>query len=396
MTPLLSMSVSLYKSTTMKNSEKLHKESKLVMQNIINAVENETVDSLNNKRLDKLCNDLMSNNDLNNHLSNYESFSSQEGYKRFMNTIENIPLVALRKGKNIKPWIFSAAASVLIIVGFSLYMMRQTRSMNQDIIKPGIAKSTLILSNGEEIAASSNDFVYEKQNIGVKYQEGAFSYSDIVSSDSLVENILVVPMGGESSIVLSDGTKVWLNADSYLKHPAKFLGNTREVTVKGEAYFEVAEDKEHPFIVHMPKGDVKVLGTGFGITSYPDENTYVTLDHGKIAFNDYIHTELYLNPGEQIKLTDNSLEKRNVNIDEYVGWKDGNFVFNNRSLVDIMNTMQRWYNVKVIFNSAELKNIEFSGDLKRYESINVLLDALSLTKMMEYSIDGNVITLYKK
>ncbi len=390
------MSVSLYKSTTMKNSEKLHKESKLVIQNIINAVENETVDSLNDKKLDKLSNDLMSNNNLNNHLSNYESFSSQEGYKRFLNTIENIPIVALRKRISIKLWIYSAAASVLIIIGFSLYLMRQTKSVNQDVINPGIAKSTLILSNGEEITASSDDFVYEKQNVKVEYQKGSFSYAGDVSADSLSENILVVPMGGEANMVLSDGTKVWLNADSYLKHPAKFAGNTREVTVKGEVYFEVAEDKEHPFIVHTPKGDVKVLGTGFGITAYPEENAYVTLAHGKIAFNDNVHSELVLSPGEQIKVSGNQLEKRKVNVAEYVGWKDGEFTFHQRSLEEIMNTMQRWYNVEVVFDNPELKNIRFSGDLKRYESINVLLNALSLTKEMNYSIEDNVITLYKR
>ncbi len=382
----------------MKNEERLHKDSYLIGKMLINTIENDekSSESLENKKLDKVYHYFLSKGNINNHLSNYKSFSSKEGYKRFLVAIENIPAETGKKKIILRNWIYGVAASIAIIIGFSLFLMQQNNSLNNEIIKPGIAKSTLILSNGETLTATSNDFTYEKQNVSVKYKEGSFSYSNNVSSDSLVENILTVPVGGESSIVLSDGTKVWLNADSYLKHPAKFLGDTREVTVKGEVYFEVAEDKEHPFIVHTPKGDVKVLGTGFGITSYPEENSYFTLVHGKIAFNDNVHTELYLKPGEQVKVADNQIVKRTVNVEEYVGWIDGNFVFRQRSLGDIMNAMQRWYNVKVVYDDSDLKEVKFSGDLKRYESINVLLDALSLTKEMEYSIEGNVITLYKR
>ena len=232
--------------------------------------------------------------------------------------------------------------------------------------------------------------------MSVKYKKGTFSYSDDVSSDKLVENTLVVPVGGEANMSLSDGTKVWVNADSYLKHPVKFIGKTREVTISGEVFFEVAEDKEHPFIVHTNNGDIRVLGTGFGITSYPEENAYVTLAHGKIAFSDNNHETMYLEPGEQVEIVGDKWEKRVVNVDEYVGWKDGKFVFNDRSLSDIMNTMERWYDVDVVFDSPKLKDVRFSGDIKRYGSINVLLDALVLTREMEYSIEDSTITLYQK
>ncbi|MCW3787763.1 FecR family protein [Plebeiibacterium sediminum] len=382
----------------MKNSQKLHKETRKIGETIINSLEkdNNADLGLKNKQLENVFNYFLSNNNLVNHINKYKKYSSKEGYERFLLAIEDLPANVNRKSLTLKYWMYGAAASIILIIGFSLFLMQPKQYQHQANISHGISKSTLILSNGKTITASAEDFTYEQQNMSVKYQQGTFSYSNDVSSDELVENTLVVPVGGEANMTLSDGTKVWVNADSYLKHPVRFIGKTREVTISGEVFFEVAEDKEHPFIVHTNNGDVKVLGTGFGISSYPDENAYVTLAHGKIAFSDNSHETMYLEPGEQIKIVGDEWEKRVVNVDEYVGWKDGKFVFNDRRLSDIMNTMERWYDVDVVFDSPTLKDIRFSGDIKRYGSINVLLDALVLTREMEYSIEDSTIILYQK
>ncbi len=379
--------------------DKLHTESKDLSESIIRSLneDSQVIEERDEERSsDKVYNYVLKKGAFFNHISKYQEFSAKQGYLKFLNAIEeSYPKLEKR---NIKKhyWLYSAAATVAVIFGLFLYLKWSTDKVISPTINHGISKATLILPNGKKISASSEDFTYKQENVSVNYKKGSFSYVGNVSSDSLVENTLVVPMGGEANMTLSDGTKVWLNADSRLKHPVKFIGKNREVTVSGEAYFEVAEDKNHPFIVHTSKGDVKVLGTGFGITSYPEEKAFVTLAHGKIAFSDNAEKMMYLKPGEQVKIEGGKWEKRTVNIEEYVGWKDGKFVFHNRTLSDIMNTMERWYNVEIVFETPKIKDVRFSGDIRRYESINVFLEALVLTRELEYSVEGKTIRLYQK
>lgn len=385
----------------MKDSDKLKRDSQFISKRLIHHIENEhdginDADELEGKKLNRVIGYFKNLKNLNNHFQTYDQFSSKKGYQRFISTIESTSKKAKRRSLRI-PVSIGIAASIAIIIGVTVFMNMKTRSVENSEILPGISKATLILSDGEKVTASANDFSYKKENIDIEYKQGSFSYARNDSPDSMAVNKLIVPRGAETNITLSDGTKVWLNADSYLEHPARFIGESREVTVKGEAFFEVARDEAHPFIVHIEgQGDVKVLGTGFGITSYPDEVTYVTLEHGSIAYKKDIQKPIVIEPGEQLKISDNQILRRIVNVEEYISWKDGKFVFRDKTLQEIMHTLERWYNVKIDFKDVDIQNHKFTGDLRRYDSINVLLDALKLTEELDYSISGQEITISRK
>ncbi len=381
----------------MNKGKKLYNESILISKRLVSFYEADDnvahEDSSKDTPSNKIYNHFLSDNNLHKHLVNYRSFSSKEGYKRFIDNIDKT--IDRTKKRRINYWMYSSAATIAIIIAISITLLNKNHQ-SQPNIEPGIKKATLVLADGKMISASEENFTLEEDEIKINYSEGSFSYTNNVSDiDSLVINKLIVPMGAESKITLSDGTQVWLNADSRLEYPVNFIGESREVTVSGEVYFEVERDVDHPFIVHMAQGDIKVLGTGFGITSYPEEKAYVTLDHGKIAYSGENRQNIILDPGYQVVISGTDIEKRMVNTDEYIGWKDGKYVFNNRNLGDIMHTMERWYDVQINFKDPELQQLKFNGYIERYESINILLDALKLTNEVNYTIEGQVIQLYK-
>ncbi len=384
----------------MKDRRNLHTDAKYLGEQVLktaDSVDDSFVfDNKKDQSLQNVYHRLVNGKSLTEGISNYSKYSSKEGFSRFIRAIDQYPhKVKYNLTRTLLK--YGAAASIIMLLGVFTYLYMLNSENHQPQIGPGMARSTMVLSDGNILTASSKKFTYANNDIHIKYDKGSFVYPSNNKLDSLLENKLYVPRGGEAKVVLSDGTTVWLNADSYLKHPVAFVGNTREVFLEGEAYFEVTTDKEHPFIVHMQKGDVAVYGTGFGITAYPEEPSYITLDHGKISFKAKDKEELFLNPGEQIIADGSSVTKLSeVNVREFTGWKDGLFMFNNKRLEDIMNILERWYDVNVAYKDPSLKEIRFNGDLKRYDSINVLLEALYLTKELGYSIEGRTITLYQK
>ena len=149
-------------------------------------------------------------------------------------------------------------------------------------------------------------------------------------------------------------------------------------------------------VTNMETGDVTVLGTSFGIRAYPGETDYTTLVTGKVCFQSKENESVILSPGEQAVLhLAGRLEKREVNVEEYVGWKDGLFVFRNETLSEIMKILGRWYGVNVIFLDDSLKELEYTGNLERYDSINTFLQLLKRLKEVHYEIKGNTVVLYK-
>lgn len=230
----------------------------------------------------------------------------------------------------------------------------------------------------------------------MKYENGRLSYTsgeERVLND--VYNELVVPVGGECHVLLDDGTEVWLNADSKLKYPIAFNGQNREVMLSGEAYFDVKKDSR-PFIVSLESGAITVLGTSFGVSAYPGHKNYTTLVKGCVCFTSLRQEQVVLVPGEQAVVdTSGVLEKRNVEVEEFVGWKDGLFVFKNKTLGAIMEVLERWYGVKTVFQDNSLRELEYTGNLERYESINIFLQLLERLKDIHYKIEENTIILYK-
>lgn len=300
-------------------------------------------------------------------------------------------------------WVTTVAAVCLIALGVSLWFLLNSDSglhssnMISQNIPAGGNRAILTFMDGRTMELSEmNRQILKEDGVNIEYKDGAISYDVQEVSEKIVYNELKVPKGGECVIRLDDGTTVWVNADTELKYPIAFVGKEREVFLEGEAFFDVSQNAK-PFIVKTSFGDVRVLGTAFGVNAYSNENQcYTTLVRGKVSVKTTESNPLIISPGEQaVTFKNGKMEKRTVNIEEFVGWKDGLYVFEEKPLINIMKTLERWYNISILFEEESLMTLPFTGNLKRYDDINVFLDALTRTGDLKYRVEGSYIILYK-
>ena len=195
--------------------------------------------------------------------------------------------------------------------------------------------------------------------------------------------------------MLSDGTVVYLNSASSLRYPVSFGGDRREVTLTGEGYFDVKHDAGRPFIVKAGEAEIRVLGTSFGIRAYEDENEVLaTLVEGFVNVRQD-NSEVFLKPSQQAVCRPGSahIEVQTVNVDYYVGWKSGRFIFNDMRLEDIINRIQKWYDFEVFFENADMKNIPFSVNIIKYEDYAKFFKALERTESVRFEIKGRTVVV---
>lgn len=207
---------------------------------------------------------------------------------------------------------------------------------------------------------------------------------------------LSVPRGSDFYVVLDDGTKVWLNAESELRYPQTFTGTKRVVQLVGEAYFEVAKDKNKPFIVETPTERIEVLGTHFNVNSYPKEpKSMVTLVEGKVEVSIGRQLGQVLIPGQQAVVQRQQLRVREVNVDEYIAWKNKEFMFNDESLAHAVSRIGRWYDLEIEVDPS-LQDIYLWGSVPRKESFGQVLKLIQLTnKNVKVKIEGRRVRFMK-
>ena len=201
---------------------------------------------------------------------------------------------------------------------------------------------------------------------------------------------LKIPRGMNQQLTLTDGTKVWLNAESTLEYPETFEGKpNREVYLKGEAYFEVTKDAEHPFRVKTDALETLVLGTSFNVRAYSKEDTQVTLVEGSVKVSDKHQGELHLQPGEH---TNQKLNKTKVEkADDYHSWAEGMFYFDNTELVEIMRELGRWYNINIVFTNKEIMHDRLHFQAERKGTLEDALELLNtMQKVMEVEVQATV------
>ena len=336
----------------------------------------------------------------------YKDYSSKKAYQSFLQKIGRMEKKE-RKPSISRVWWYAAVAVIVLAVGLSFYMSNFYSAVEEKrvLIQPGTQQAQLTLPDGSIIDVDKKEVNVVVDGVQVKYKKGVLSYQPTVTTQHEEEsteekpvksNELVIPRGGENTVILADGTTVHLNAGSKLTYPVRFAGKRRVVALEGEAYFDVVKDETRPFIVQTHLGEVTVLGTAFNINAYTDASVYTTLVHGKVQFSSSSIRTIILSPGEQAVVSANGSEKRMVDLDEYVGWVDGRYVFNNRPLGEIMQTFERWYDIQVYYETPHLRDITYSGSLKRYGTINSFLDALELTGDLTYKISGRNILIYDK
>lgn len=204
-------------------------------------------------------------------------------------------------------------------------------------------------------------------------------------------NTLSVPRGGEYQLVLSDGTKVWVNAESSLRYPETF-GDTRELMLTGEAYFEVAKDPARPFIVHVGDNSVEVLGTHFNVSSYEKDKLYTTLAEGKVKVS-HDGQSVILNPNEQaiIEPGISGIEIREVDAFLYTSWINGRYEFRDTQLESIVAQLSRWYDVDIRFADDSLKHKRFAGVIYRDEELGFAIKIIERVANVRFVRDNNMI-----
>ena len=305
---------------------------------------------------------------------------------------------------------WSIAASIILLVGLfvgrtinGVRDMHEEQELAKNVMQPGTSKAILMMADGKEVVLEQgqnlNILLNERvrvatSNRGIVYEEHG---KGVVTEEY---NKLTTPIGGEYSLVLSDGTKVFLNADSELKYPVEFSDGKRIVDLKGEAYFEVHKDSLRPFVVRVNGAEVTVLGTSFNVNTYGDDGQiYTTLVNGAVRVSSVKNGQAeVLKPGMQsvMDVQSGQLTVREVDVEPYVAWREGRFVFRAMTLDLIMRQLQRWYDFEVFYQNPELKDYEFRGVIKRDMDLDKVLSVIKVTTNVDFEVKGKVITIIKR
>ena len=301
----------------------------------------------------------------------------------------------------------TAAAVVLLALsaGLFFYMNKAPLSNNIVVLKgpdvtPGKNSARLTLSNGHQIILSGSISGQLTNESGVsvsKTADGRLIYEIIDKPEKALAsayNTLTTVKGEQYQVRLPDGSTVWLNAASSLKYPVSFASvKQRKVELDGEAYFEVAKDKKHPFIVSSKGQQIEVLGTHFNINSYADEvSTKTTLLEGSVQINGHV----FIKPGEQATGAGNQIEVSKADTEAAVDWKNGDFIFNkNDDFKSAMRKIARWYDVDIIYESSAYTGMELRGWLSRKNTLSVVLQRIESTGKVHFKIEGRRVTVTK-
>ena len=265
----------------------------------------------------------------------------------------------------------------------------------QEEIVPGSGKAVLTLANGAQIDVLRMEEGRDgKVLIDVEGQE-VEELDESGAADETVWHTLTVPAGGEFFYELSDSTKVWLNSASELRFPVHFAGQgTREVYLKGEAFFDVTRTRgKMPFVVHVSGGDIKVYGTRFLVKNYAGEPLSAVLTRGCIGFTSSQGRDVLLSPSDRLEVSGENMRIEQVDTTLYMSWINQMFVFEGQPLEEIMKTLSRWYDMDFTFQSEDLKHIRFSGRLNRYQDIRVLLRTYEQAAGIRFDIQGRNIVI---
>lgn len=312
------------------------------------------------------------------------------------------------KGKRVLllKWMkYAAILAVPVMLAISIWFLGDkpaTREILAENIQPGYRQATLVLSNGNAVALNETKEkqLTEKSGAVIELADEHLNYEQKETATELIYNTLVVPRGGEYSITLSDGTQVFLNADSKLKFPVNFAKGHREVELQGEAYFKVAHNSDSPFTVKANGMDVRVLGTEFNISAYPDDSFIrTTLVNGSVQATAAVTgSTVILKPGQEAELAANrkSIAVSDVDVSFATSWKNGQLRFKEKPLGEIMTIISRWYNVNVVYEDESLKNYAFGCNFSRYTTIEPLLKVFEATGTIQISLtDDNTIHISK-
>lgn len=295
-----------------------------------------------------------------------------------------------------------AAAAVAILMGIGSYFLFNNKALQSpqvvhsklpdDVQAPQSSRAFVTLANGQNVYLDSisNGAIVAQGNARLmKLSNGEIVYrANGISGDKMEYNTLLNPRGSKViNMLLTDGTKVWLNAGSSLIYPVVFTGNTREVSVTGEAYFEVAHNSSKQFIVHNGSIDIMVTGTHFNVNAFEDDdnNIKVTLLEGAVKVKNGSSNGALM-PGQQALVHNEVKIVNNVNVENVMAWKNGYFQFDKAGLHSVLKQVSRWYDVEVVYEGNNQER-QFVGEIERDLSLSEMLRILEINKV-SFAIEG--------
>lgn len=313
-----------------------------------------------------------------------EAALKEKLFQRILLTIKSSEQKTIFALNNV--WRVAAILVLVLSAAFFIrYSTEKKKSHQASVVtdvQPGKSGAVLTLSNGQTVSLDSttNRIIATQNNYRVILRNGSLQYeqkSDNANNNNIPTfNTVSTPKGRQFTFVLSDGTHVWLNAGSSIQYPVAFSA-TREVLVTGEAYFEVAKNPQHPFIVTTERADVTVLGTHFAITAYKDEDKFTTtLLEGSVSIAG-LHNKTVMNPGQQASINKSGfIQVQSVDTTESVAWVHGMLSLDVQDVPTLMRQIARWYDVDIHYNGT-LPNISIIGMINRNVYLSELLQALS-------------------
>lgn len=302
-------------------------------------------------------------------------------------------------------WYGAAGVAAAVLLVFAWQMLRMPAEIIEqplagiEVFEADKSKQQVTLQvSGESERKPLKEAVCALPSSAVQVSPHAMNYQSAANAKSGAKKVqihrLSIPRGETFKVLLSDGTEVLLNADSRLSYPTIFKGKQRTVTLEGEAYFKVAKDSLHPFVVKSGNVQVSVLGTEFGVRGYVPNDVSVTLLEGKVAVSDTCGTQsVEIHPGERAQFASNGkLQVEEVDAESLVYWKEGYFYFDDVTLVDMMKDIGRWYNIGIEFRNEEVMGIRMHFFADRRKDVSNVLDWLNQMGKIQARIeDGKIV-----
>ena len=340
---------------------------------------------------------------------NLQRISTEELEKRYDEVDVNMKWEDFKKRqqqgrRNIRVGV-TVAASICLLMTSGLWLwLGGAREEGVVLAEQGRQNNVcLVLSTGEVVDISNAEQDEVKLDKGTKLYSGnrlEYVRPDSLHKKELEFNQLIIPKGTFYHLVLSDGTKVWLNADSKIKYPVSFGKDKREVSLHGEGYFEVAKDSTRPFIVSTDKMDVKVLGTTFDVNTYEDEGkSFVVLVEGLVEVSAGKGESRIITPGHMAEVNMYDVQAKiqvsKCDTEHYVAWKNGNFSFRNASLTEILKRVSRYYDVTVIREQV-FEEEYYTGDVSSDVSLESLLAVIESSNSVSFKVERKIVYVQKK
>lgn len=296
---------------------------------------------------------------------------------------------------HLRQWVAAASILIAAATGMWLWSNRRPQPGNGQqaavtlpvSIPPGKSGAILTLADGSQLVLDSmgNGVISTQTGVTLVLKDSALTYNPAGTTGGTAGyNTMTTPNGRQFQVLLPDGSKVWLNAASSLRYPTAFTGKARKVEVTGEAYFEIAPKAGMPFRINVNnKAEVEVLGTGFNVNAYENESLIrTTLMHGAIKVKKEGQSAL-LKPGQQASIAaapGSRMHVETVNTDQVAAWRNGLFNFQDAPLQEVMKQLERWYNIKVVYEK-KIPDIKFGGELSRNITLEGLLRTLEASEV---------------